>query len=284
MSEMIKWLQLTDWVKQLQPNRPFPGIGYVRCDSTQQLRDLQAAQSFLVIIVQGYKRVVTQTQELLLNSKQAMAFPAHADFSIANTPENGAFYALVLQFSPEQLQGVQAAHGQLVEQVLASKHYFKPFKVSADLLSSLLHLLDALHSGIDHALLMHRYNEVILALLLSGQGGCLFVQPQAKWRDKVSQLISLDPANHWSLEIMSERLHVSETTLRRRLREEGVGFRQVLTDTRLGHGLYLLQSGLERRPISDVSERCGYQSVSSFSAQFKTRFGMLPSQLQKTVI
>ncbi|MCE2569875.1 AraC family transcriptional regulator [Motilimonas eburnea] len=284
MSDEIKWLQLKDWVRGLQANHPFPGIGYVRCDSRQQLRDLQAAQSFLVIIVQGNKRVVNQTDQLQVNSKHAMAFPAHADFSIINTPEEGAFYALVLQFSPDQLQGVQGSHGQLVQQALASKTTFQPFKVSGSLLSSLLHLLDALHGELDSTLLMHRYNEVLLALLLSGQGGCLFVQPQAKWRDKVSQLISLDPANNWSLESMSERLHVSETTLRRRLREEGVGFRQVLADTRLGHGLYLLQSGLERRPISDVSERCGYQSVSSFSAQFKSRFGMLPSQLQKSVI
>ncbi len=147
-----------------------------------------------------------------------------------------------------------------------------------------MHLLDSTENLVEQTLIDHRYSEVLLALLLQGEGTILFHRPQYRWSDKVSQIVATDPAYNWSMNCLINKLNVSEATLRRRLKEEKTSYRAILDEQRLNFGLYLLQSGLEKRAIGHVSSQCGYQSASAFSARFKERFGMLPSELQKTVI
>ncbi|MCE0555924.1 helix-turn-helix domain-containing protein [Motilimonas sp. E26] len=284
MIAQSKWQNLKRWVQKAEPNERILGLGYVRCVSAQQIRDLQSQHNFLVIIVQGTKWVSSSCSDIAVKAGQGIVFPAHVNFTITNTPKDGAFYALVLFFTPEQISSVQQQYGKILQQSQAKKQTFMPFTVDETVLSAVLHLLDAYQSGLAPALLDHRYTEILLSLLLSGHGNSLFQLPQSKWSDKVSQLFSLDPAFDWSVANVSARLNLSETTLSRRLKEEQTSFRQLLVDARLGHGLHLLQSGIEKRPIAFVSELCGYQSASTFSAKFKQRFGMLPSELQKTVI
>ena len=68
---------------------------------------------------------------------------------------------------------------------------------------------------------------------------------------------------------------MSGATLRRRLAQEKYSLRQILRETRLLHGLGLLQSS--RRPLKSVALACGYQSVASFSRSFIAQFGVEPS-------
>jgi AraC-like DNA-binding protein len=76
-------------------------------------------------------------------------------------------------------------------------------------------------------------------------------------------------------------LAVSESMLRRNLRQENAFFQLVLDDVRLGHGL--LQVQMTRLPIGRIAANCGYQSASRFSARFRQRFDVTPSQLRKTL-
>ncbi|RJG47532.1 helix-turn-helix transcriptional regulator [Motilimonas pumila] len=279
-----KWSQLKHWVKSSEANQLLPGVGYVRCDKQQRIRNLQTSRSFLTVLVQGKKRVNLSQGEVMVNAGDIIVVPEHVDFTITNIPTADAFYALILFFTDSQLQQAQKMFGQLIQQNWQPEAALHPFQPTEEVLTAILHLLDADLKHMPEALLDHRYAEILLALLISGQGQALFHQPQSRWRDKVIKQVSLDPAFNWSLNEVALRMATSEATLRRKLKMEGSSFRAILTEARLGHGLYLLQSGLERRSISDVSERCGYQSLSTFSARFKQRYGMLPSELQKSVI
>ncbi|CAH7262097.1 hypothetical protein VCHA54P499_30147 [Vibrio chagasii] len=49
----------------------------------------------------------------------------------------------------------------------------------------------------------------------------------------------------------------------RKLKREGTQFREVLTEVRLAHALYLIQRGY--RNVAQLALACGYQSEERFS-------------------
>ncbi len=91
-----------------------------------------------------------------------------------------------------------------------------------------------------------------------------------------------DLAKEWTLNDICPLLAMSESNLRRKLQDERTGFRELLEDLRLTHGLGLLQT--TRLPINHVALECGYQSPSRFSERFKKRFRTTPSELRRTTV
>jgi AraC-like DNA-binding protein len=121
----------------------------------------------------------------------------------------------------------------------------------------------------DHALL-----GLLLALARAGHDQFLHAQ-NPSLAARIRLLVAAAPARNWASGDFEFALHVSGATLRRRLAQEKTSLRQVLRETRLQHGLGLLQSS--RRPLKSISLACGYLSVASFSRSFMARFGIEPS-------
>nr|WP_233171603.1 helix-turn-helix transcriptional regulator [Dyella sp. ASV21] len=96
--------------------------------------------------------------------------------------------------------------------------------------------------------------------------------------ERIRLLLSAQPAHEWRAEDVASRLALSEATLRRRLAEETTGFRDILEEVRLVHGLALVQG--TDKPLKQVAVECGYASPSRFTARFRERFGTLPSDLR----
>ena len=96
--------------------------------------------------------------------------------------------------------------------------------------------------------------------------------------DKVRMLITDDLAKDWTAQSAGQALAMSEATLRRRLAAEGRAFRDILAEQRMTTALSLLQT--TALPVSHIAEAIGYRSASRFAARFRTRFGVLPSDVQ----
>ena len=77
---------------------------------------------------------------------------------------------------------------------------------------------------------------------------------------------------------IAETLGVSESTILREFQSH-LGFtpHSFITKRRLDEALMLLKS--QRYSISEVSDIIGYENISAFSAAFKKRFGIKPSQV-----
>lgn len=121
----------------------------------------------------------------------------------------------------------------------------------------------------DHALL-----GLLLALARAGHDHFLQAQDPSL-AARIRLLVAAAPARNWVSADFEQALHMSGATLRRRLQQEEVSLRQILRQTRLQHGLGLLQSS--RRPLKSVALACGYLSVASFSRGFMAQFGVEPS-------
>lgn len=73
---------------------------------------------------------------------------------------------------------------------------------------------------------------------------------------------------------IASRLNLTERTMRRRLGEEGTGFREILQQVRTEMaGYYLSQTDLK---IDQIALKLGYQSSSNFRAAFKQWTGFSP--------
>ncbi|WP_324711815.1 helix-turn-helix transcriptional regulator (plasmid) [Escherichia coli] len=72
------------------------------------------------------------------------------------------------------------------------------------------------------------------------------------------------------------RLYMSESQLKKKLKEEGCSFTGVLLDVRMGYARRLLQA---RLPVNRVAAQCGYVSTSYFICVFRECFGVTPHRM-----
>lgn len=96
----------------------------------------------------------------------------------------------------------------------------------------------------------------------------------------VNDVIQSNLQYHWNLSSLSTTLHMSESTIRRKLKSEGTNIKQVRRKAQLTYGLHLIQT--TDLNIGVISENSGYDSQSRFTDQFKELFGITPSGLRKT--
>ena len=96
---------------------------------------------------------------------------------------------------------------------------------------------------------------------------------------KVRRLIQTDLSHPWRSPEIAAHFSISESTMRRWLSKSGQGFSKTLHNTRLEHGLALLQT--TNTPISAIALDCGFNTPSHFSDSFKKRFGIKPSEIRK---
>lgn len=76
---------------------------------------------------------------------------------------------------------------------------------------------------------------------------------------------------------VAERIHISETYLRRIFRQElGVSPKQFLNNLRMDRAKALLNAGYD--PVSVVAEKVGFRDSKNFATAFKKQFGYPPSQ------
>jgi AraC-like DNA-binding protein len=123
----------------------------------------------------------------------------------------------------------------------------------------------------DHALL-----GLLLTLARAGHDQFLRAQDPSV-AARIRLLVAAAPGRSWTSNDFEVALHISGATLRRRLAQEETSLRAVLRETRLRHGLGLLQCS--RRPLKSIALDCGYLSVASFSRSFAAQFGVEPGEV-----
>lgn len=83
----------------------------------------------------------------------------------------------------------------------------------------------------------------------------------------------------WEQDCIAARLHVSRSTLKRRLAEQGITFSEVSISVRKYLSIQLLMTS--NYSLQKISETLGYRDQSSFSHAFKKWFGLPPKEYAK---
>ena len=95
-------------------------------------------------------------------------------------------------------------------------------------------------------------------------------------------LICLNLRDDLSLSTLADRLSVNKTYLSTLFRREtGSTLTDFVTDRRISHGIYLLNTTSE--PIQEIASVCGIADLSYFTKIFRRKKGMTPSQYREMI-
>lgn len=104
-------------------------------------------------------------------------------------------------------------------------------------------------------------------------------EPESIARDVDLLLPGLIEAGDTSCRLAAARLGLSEESLRRRLKREGVSFRELLRSRRCAFAGRLLRE--TRLSVLEVAHRAGYTETASLTRAFVAETGMTPSKFRR---
>ena len=244
--------------------------------TTATFTELYFQHTFLVFIQVGSKRVLCPINgELVGQAADVMIFPPGAVVTLENRPVLNDGY---------RATGVCFPH-HMIEAIFPNeKSRAKP--IGIQLLQTCsdqsLEILDAIQTTLKdkrlpHPIRQHRLLEPLVWLKFHGIQ--LSPHEDEKPLSRIRRLIETDLSHPWRSSEVADYFSISESTMRRWLAKSGQGFAKTLQNTRLEHGLSLLQS--TDMPIAEIAFNCGFKTPSHFSDSFRKRFGIKPSEIRK---
>lgn len=258
-------------------------VGVNRCRSLQSLTRMSAAAPMLMLPLIGTKRITVAEQSYRAAPGDYLILPQGAVFDLENIPEARAdgdgYVGVALMFDAATMEQFRTLYGAQSEGWSLTPRWAA--RGTDELFSAIRDWVSRNRSyPADEPLTRHRMCEFLLLLTRLGTAGNLLFQHQRSLRDRVKHLLALDPGRDWRIGDLTARLALSESSLRRGLRDEGASFRDLLEDVRLERGVELVMA--TDMPIGQIAHDCGYQSQSRFSERFRLRFSLSPTELRAT--
>jgi AraC-like DNA-binding protein len=253
-----------------------------RAGNAYCLRSIRTSAVFFSVVLKGRKRIHHNGEIFETNPGNMVVISAGCCIDVENIPDprSGEYLAALIVLPEVALNATRALLGEQAEGGALSCVSCTPASPCSVV------PLELIAAEFEHcvenaaAFARPRFHHALVGLLLRLHESGIrdFLQPtRPRLADSVSSLLATEPARVWRSIDIEERLAMSGATLRRQLAAEQTSLRQILTETRLGQALQLLQS--TRLPVKTVAARSGYRSVSSFVRRFHERYGVEPSRV-----
>jgi AraC-like DNA-binding protein len=258
---------------------PLKDFGLISCDNTVLIRQIPFYEPCIIMVLSGRKRIFDTPGTMTCEAGTTIAVPAPSNFSMRNEvdPQGHHYQALLIPFRDDDLERLRLAHK--IEPIGLQKAVgILKFEHDATLVEAVKHYLGG--NGDPH-LRDHRLLEILLILAKKDPRLLAYAFSGEIWSRRVRTLLSTDIARAWEIGEVCQRLGTSESALRRHLKGENTGFRELLHELRLGTALTLLLQ--TSHPVYRIACDCGYQSVPRFTTNFHKRFGLPPKALRTTV-
>ncbi|MBB1489510.1 helix-turn-helix transcriptional regulator [Oceanospirillum sediminis] len=255
-----------------RPQEGFPALVF-HCRDMQSLHRVHFYQPTLLLVLKGAKRIESP-YDAICPQGNLLLIAQGSEFPFSNIPDD-VYTALVICFQPDDFPFAGPAdHTPELDIVQACNNVLTVIEQMMSLAD-----LPADNPDIRALLWQQRRRELAQILTVLNQDKVLRVTDNPGWKQKLADLLQTDLSSTWQINEVCQMLAISESSLRRRLKEENTGFRELLEDLRLTHGLGLLQT--TQWPVNQVALSCGYQSASRFSERFRKRFRISPAELRK---
>jgi len=250
-----------------------------RAGNAYCLRSIRTSASFFSVVLKGRKRIHHGENLFEIIPGHAVVIAAGCCVDVENIPdpESGEYLAALMVLPEEVLNITRTLLGAQTGVVAPQSIADSPCRVvTLESIAAELEQCTEYGTASDRP----RFHHALAGLLLKlyELGITAFLQPmRPRLADSISSMLAAEPAREWRSMDVEERLAMSGATLRRQLAAEQTSLRQILSETRLGQALQLLQS--TRLPVKTVAARSGYRSVSSFVRRFHERYGVEPSRV-----
>lgn len=275
-------LNLAQITEENQTKIPMSKFGAINFRVRQRIAEVPFLYPTLILVVLGKKSVYWGDREIQCFPGEFLAIPSPSKLDVVNIPDvyQGSFLALYLYFDNLLVEQFRCCYS--FDESITTTNTSIHFKGDELLYSAILHFFEICQpSELNDDLLKHRLMGVLLCLVKCCNGSHMLMSMSQKWSEKVYSLLLSNPSRDWQVNDVCNYLHVSESTLRRKLRKESIDFRTIIDDVRMGLALSEVQ--FTNLPISIIALNCGYSSFSRFTSRFHQRFGTTPSQLRKVM-
>lgn len=242
--------------------------------TTATFTDLYFQHTFLFFIQVGSKKVLCPINgELIGHVEDVMIFPPGSMVTMENRPVLGDDYRATGVYFPRHM--IETVFSNRKSKSESAGIQILQASTSCQILNNIQATLN--DTEIPEPIRQHRLLEPLIWLKYND----IHLSPheEEKPLSKVRRLIETDLSHPWRSSEVANHFAISEATMRRWLTKSGQGFSKILQNTRLEHGLSLLQS--TDIPISEIAFDCGFKTPSHFSDSFKKRFGIKPSEIRK---
>ncbi|QFT34162.1 HTH-type transcriptional regulator YdeO [Labrenzia sp. THAF82] len=258
-----------------QPETQKVSIYPITQATTATFTELYFRLTFLFFIQRGSKFIVSPRQgEMLGEEGDLMIFPPGSIVTMENRPVMDDDYrALGVCFTHDLVDAVfsdlpRPKAASDVQIVRAGDH------CPSEILTLIQETLANEH--LPEPIRQHRLIEPLI--WLRSKGFLLPTQVQDEPISQVRSLIEADLSHPWMAKEVAQHFAMSEATMRRWLASTGQGFAKILLNTRLEHGLSLLQT--TDAQVSEIALECGFKTPSHFSDAFRKRFGIKPKDIR----
>jgi len=238
----------------------------------QRLLNVPIAKPLFIAVLSGDKKL-GKDHEIKCSSGDFIFLSDSPAINMRNIPNDKEYYALLIEFEYQDFVGLQTT--------LVNKQSYCVGEINFQLARCLQQYVEySLWASPE--LWSLRRKEIIHLLCHLGHKEVLSMVANPKVGHKLHDIVSEQIADDFNLDIICEKLGMSESTLRRKLKTEGTSVQEIKDQAKLGQGLHLLQT--THHSIGFIADKCGYQSQSRFTDRFKGRFGLTPSDLRKTKV
>lgn len=242
--------------------------------TTATFTDLYLRVAFLFFIQTGSKQVLTPSQEIVAEEGDLLVFPPGSMVTMENRPLlDQSYRAVGVSFPDHLIRAVfrdAPQHSRQTGVDILRREDHRPMEILPVIMETLG------SASLPRVVRKHRLVEPLLWLM--DRGFHLSAPREDTPIRRVRHLIERDLSHPWRASEVAHHLAMSEATLRRLLASDGLGFAKILLNTRLEHGLGLLQTS--DMAISQIAMRCGFKTPSHFSDAFRQRFGIRPKEIR----
>jgi AraC-like DNA-binding protein len=263
---MKNLITLTNKALSSNANLPF-SIYY--CKKKQSLRHVPIFNPVVVFVLCG-KKLLDGEMKATCNEGQFIFLSENPEVTLSNIPADQGYLALFIEFEFSDFADLQVTTrntsrfliGDMNPAIIKSISQFIEWSdVSPKA------IWDIRRKELLHLLCFYGYQEIISMI------------SKPRINHQLIDVFKQDLSVRWDIKSVSQKLAMSESTLRRKLNAEGTGFRDLHSQVRLAYGMHLLQTTDDS--ISIISEKCGYQSQSRFTERFKSHFDVTPGKLRQ---
>lgn len=238
----------------------------------QRIANVPIIKPLLIFILSGVKKIGSGN-DVVCPAGTFVFLANSSTIDMRNIPEDEEYFAVLIEFDYSDFH-------QFKEKAGSKKKHFQG-DINPVLEKALQQYLEWAIVSPSSAL-EFRKREILQLIYQMGYTEVRSIAEPPSISHQIYKIIHDNLSDDWSAERLAAHLAMSESTLRRRLKAEGSSVQLIKNRTKLGYALHLVQTSREH--IGRISERCGYQSQSRFTHQFKQLFGVTPTELRKTLI
>ena len=248
----------------------------LRSYQSHRLKAVDIDTVFLVLPLQGIKRMREHGQTLSVGPGEILLVPGPRRLDVENLPDpaSGEYAAIGIAIHEETLD--------LARRLFPERTGEGAGKIASMPLDALSQPLTAWCTALKSGRIpfaCHALLGLVLALYEMGHHGVL-ERRIPSLTERVRGMIAEAPAREWMSSDIESAVAMSGASIRRRLAAEGTSLRSIIVEARLACALELLYT--TRLPVKAVAQRVGYASASSFCKRFAERYGVEPSRVGGT--